>query len=74
MLSSVDSNHTFVLAFDYRGFGKTKGSPSEEGVLHDAIAVVRWALEAAQVPSRHIVFVAQSLGTAIASAVASHFY
>lgn len=73
MLSSFDSDHTFVLAFDYRGFGRTKGSPTEEGVLNDGIAVVKWVLEVAQVPSRHIVFVSQSLGTAVASAVASHF-
>lgn len=73
MLSTFDSVHTFVLTFDYRGFGRTKGSPTEDGVLNDAVAVVRWALEVAQVPSRRIVFVSQSLGTAIASAVASHF-
>ncbi len=73
MLSSFDSNHTFVLAFDYRGFGRTKGSPTEIGVLDDAITVVNWALEVARVPSRRIVFVSQSLGTAIASATASHF-
>jgi abhydrolase domain-containing protein 12 len=73
MLSSFDSNHTFVLAFDYRGFGRTQGSPTEEGVLHDAIAVVNWALEVGRVPSRRITFVSQSLGTAIATAAASHF-
>jgi abhydrolase domain-containing protein 12 len=73
MLSSFDSNHTFVLAFDYRGFGKSRGSPTEEGVLKDAIAAVKWALDVAHVPSNRIVFVSQSLGTAIASAVASHF-
>ena len=73
MLSSIDSDHTFVLAFDYRGFGRTKGRPTEKGVLEDAVAVVKWALEVAHVPSRNIVFVSQSLGTAIASAVASYF-
>lgn len=73
MLSSIDSDHTFVLAFDYRGFGRTKGSPTEESVLEDAIAVVEWALNVAKVPSDRIVFVSQSLGTAIASAVASYF-
>jgi abhydrolase domain-containing protein 12 len=35
--------------------------------------VVEWALEVAQVPSHRIAFVSQSLGTAVASAVASHF-
>ena len=73
MLSCFDPDHTFVLTFDYRGFGRTPGSPTEDGVLDDAIAVVQWALEVAHVPSRNIVFVSQSLGTAIASAVASHF-
>jgi abhydrolase domain-containing protein 12 len=73
MLSSFDSEHAFVLAFDYRGFGRTKGSPTEEGVISDAVAVVKWALEVAKVPSRRIAFVSQSLGTAIASAAADHF-
>jgi abhydrolase domain-containing protein 12 len=73
MLSSFDSEHTFALAFDYRGFGRTQGSPTEAGILDDAIAVVKWALDTAKVPSNRIVFVSQSLGTAIASAVASHF-
>jgi abhydrolase domain-containing protein 12 len=73
MLSTLDSDHTFVLAFDYRGFGRTRGAPTEAGILSDAIAVVTWALEVLQVSPRSIVFVSQSLGTAIASAVASHF-
>jgi len=73
MLSAIDSDHTFVLAFDYRGFGRTKGAPTEAGVLNDAVAVVTWALDVLQVLPRSIVFVSQSLGTAIASAVASHF-
>jgi abhydrolase domain-containing protein 12 len=73
MLSTLDSDHTFVLTFDYRGFGRTNGTPTEDGVLNDAIAVVTWALDVLKVPSRSIAFVSQSLGTAIASAVASHF-
>lgn len=35
--------------------------------------MVNWALNTAQVPAHHIVIVSQSLGTAVASAVAHHF-
>lgn len=62
-----------VIAFDYRGFGRSTGSPDETGVITDGIAVVNFVLNDLLVPSERIVLVGQSLGTGIATATALHF-
>lgn len=59
-----------VLTIDYRGFGYSSGAPSEEGLIKDGLAAVRWAMEVAQVPPERIALVGQSLGTAVTIAVA----
>ncbi|KAI9891694.1 MAG: hypothetical protein M1814_002444 [Vezdaea aestivalis] len=72
-LSAADPNKIHVLAFDYRGFGKSKGTPNEDGLIADATAVVDWALNVAKIPSERILVIGQSLGTGVVSAVAEHF-
>ena len=62
-----------VLTFDYRGFGHSTGSPSEEGLILDGIAAVNWALKVAGIPSSRILLIGHSLGTAVTTAVAEHF-
>ena len=51
----------------------SSGWPSEEGLITDGISVVDWALNVARIPPKRIVLVGQSLGTAVATAVAEHF-
>ena len=58
---------------DYRGFGYSTGTPTEEGLIIDGITLVNWVLEVANVPPERIVIVGQSLGTAVATAVVEHF-
>ena len=72
-LSAGASDKIHVLAFDYRGFGRSTGSPSEQGLIVDGVAAVDWALNVARLPSERIALVGQSLGTAVASAVAEYF-
>ncbi|KAL2049292.1 hypothetical protein ABVK25_010470 [Lepraria finkii] len=67
----VDKLH--VVAVDYRGFGYSTGSPDEKGLIIDGIATVKWALNVAKIPPEKIVLLGQSLGTAVATAVAEHF-
>ena len=62
-----------VLAVDYRGFGYSTGSPDENGLILDGVATVKWALDVAHIPPERIVLLGQSLGTAVATAVADHF-
>ena len=61
------------MAVDYRGFGYSTGSPDEKGLIIDGIATVKWALDVAKIPPERIVLLGQSLGTAVATAVAEHF-
>ncbi|KAF2108853.1 Alpha/Beta hydrolase protein [Lophiotrema nucula] len=73
MYSAGASEKIFVLTFDYRGFGKSTGTPSESGLLNDADAVVDWALTVANVPAERIVLLGHSLGTAVATGIAHRY-
>lgn len=43
-ISTGEPNRIHTVAIDYRGFGASTGSPSEEGLLTDAVALVEWAM------------------------------
>lgn len=73
MYSAGASDKIFVLAFDYRGFGKSTGSPSEPGLTNDAEAVVEWARETAGITPDRIVLLGHSLGTAVATTTAHRY-
>ena len=72
-LSAGQPNKIHVLTFDYRGFGRSRGTPSERGLCNDAIAVVDWATKVAGIPPSRILIFSQSLGTAVGLAVSEHF-
>lgn len=55
-----------VLIFDYRGYGRSEGSPDENGVLQDARAARAWLAKKAGVAEREIVLLGRSLGGAVA--------
>jgi fermentation-respiration switch protein FrsA (DUF1100 family) len=54
-----------VLLFDYRGYGRSEGSPDEEGTYRDARAAHRWLRERGT-PAGRIVLFGESLGSAVA--------
>lgn len=58
------SLHVAVLLFDYRGYGRSAGSPSEEGSYLDAEAAFDWL--AARPAAAPIVAFGESLGGAVA--------
>ena len=62
-----------VIAIDYRGFGTSSGTPSEDGLVLDASAAVHFAIEKAGVPPHQIVVVGHSLGSAVAAGVAERY-
>ncbi|KAK4623563.1 Lysophosphatidylserine lipase ABHD12 [Fulvia fulva] len=72
-LSAGQPEKMHVLTFDYRGFGRSPGTPSERGVILDALSVSDWATNVANIPPDRIVFYSQSLGTAVNMAVAEHY-
>lgn len=68
-LYSADPVNTHVLSFDYRGYGESTGSPSEQGIIIDASTVANWAIHTAGIPPERIVIFGQSLGSAVAIAL-----
>ncbi|KAI0158155.1 alpha/beta-hydrolase [Xylariaceae sp. FL1272] len=71
--SLTDTSNYHVLTIDYRGYGKSKGLPSEAGLIQDGAAAVNWAMEVAGVSPSRILVMGQSLGTAVTSGVVEHF-
>jgi fermentation-respiration switch protein FrsA (DUF1100 family) len=61
-----DRLNASVLVFDYRGYGKSEGTPSEAGLLADARAARRWLAARTGVAERDIVVVGKSLGGGVA--------
>jgi uncharacterized protein len=57
-----DRHRIAVMAFDYRGYGRSDGAPDEAGVLSDARAARAWLARRAGVAERDIVLMGQSLG------------
>ena len=51
-----------VFTFDYRGYGKSEGSPNEAGVLADAEASLAWLSEKTGKPTSEIIVVGHSIG------------
>ncbi len=54
-----------VFLFDYRGYGKSEGSPDEEGTYADGRAAYQYLLDRGFAPSRIVLF-GESLGAAVA--------
>jgi fermentation-respiration switch protein FrsA (DUF1100 family) len=67
--AKLTSDGTGILALNYRGYGGSGGSPSEAGIIRDALAAHDFA--AAHYPSDRIVLWGESLGTGVAVALAS---
>lgn len=61
-----------ILVFDYRGYGRSEGKPSERGVLSDARAARAWLAQRAGIPEQDIVLMGESLGGAVAVDLAAH--
>jgi fermentation-respiration switch protein FrsA (DUF1100 family) len=54
-----------VLIFDYRGYGRSEGTPSEAGILADARAARHWLAGRTGVAEKDIVLAGHSLGGAV---------
>ncbi|HEY0101221.1 MAG TPA: alpha/beta hydrolase [Pyrinomonadaceae bacterium] len=60
-----------VLIIDYRGYGKSEGRPSEQGLYTDARAAWDYLTTTRAVPASRIVIFGESLGGAVAIDLAS---
>ncbi len=61
-----------VMIFDYRGYGRSSGSPSEAGILDDARAARRWLAKRTGVAERDVVLMGESLGGGVMVDLAAH--
>jgi pimeloyl-ACP methyl ester carboxylesterase len=60
-----------VLAVEYPGFGESPGEPSEPAMVAAAQAAWRWLTGAIGVPAQHVAIYGWSLGSAVATQLAS---
>lgn len=57
---------TTIFGFDYRGYGRSEGSPSGAGILQDAQAARKWVAERTGLAENRIVLMGRSIGGAVA--------
>ena len=60
-----------VFLFDYRGYGRSHGKPSEAGLYRDAEAAYLYLMEQRQIRPERIMIFGRSLGAAVAGDLAS---
>ena len=58
--------------FDYRGYGNSQGSPTEEGTYLDAQASYDWLTKEKKINAKNIIILGKSLGGSIAAHLASN--
>ena len=60
-----------VLMVEYRGYGRSEGEPSEQGIYADAHAVWTWLTEERNISSANIILYGKSLGGGAVTELAS---
>ena len=53
--------------FDYRGYGKSEGKPTEEGTYMDVSAAYKWLTRTRKIHARDVIIFGRSLGGSIAA-------
>jgi fermentation-respiration switch protein FrsA (DUF1100 family) len=61
-----------VLAVEYRGYGRSQGSPSETGLYRDSDAAYQYLGQTRRIVPRTIISFGQSLGSAVAAHLAAN--
>jgi fermentation-respiration switch protein FrsA (DUF1100 family) len=59
-----------VFIFDYRGYGKSSGRPSEKGLYLDGLAAYDYLINEERIPPTNIIPFGRSLGAAVAIEIA----
>jgi fermentation-respiration switch protein FrsA (DUF1100 family) len=62
-----------IVIFDYRGYGRSAGSVSEEGTYRDGAAVLDFLVNQLRVDTRTLILFGRSLGAAVAAEMAGRF-
>ena len=64
--------HVAVFLFDYPGFGRSEGSPSEAGCYAAGDAAYDWIINEQKIPPNRLLLHGQSLGSGVAVNLAVH--
>ncbi len=70
-IAELHRRNISVLTFDYRGYGRSSGTPSEAGLYRDALAAYDVLTRQYHVSPQHLVLFGQSLGAAVATELAT---
>jgi pimeloyl-ACP methyl ester carboxylesterase len=73
ILSALAQQGFGVAALSYRGYGKSAGRPSEQGIYRDARAAIRFITGQKNIPLSQILLFGESLGSGVAVQMASEF-
>ncbi len=72
LMRSLQRRQFNVLMYDYRGYGRSEGTPGEEGIYKDGRAYFDYVLTLPEVDRQKIILWGTSLGGAVATDVATH--
>lgn len=72
MAAALLSTGVAVFLFDYRGYGRSDGRPSEDGTYKDGAAAYRWLWQKGFAPADVLAY-GESLGGGVAAELASRF-
>lgn len=56
-----------VFIYDYRGYGRSEGTPTATGIIEDSDAALAWLLAKTGLEAKEIIFLGRSLGGAVAA-------
>ena len=68
-----DHIKTDIFIFDYRGYGRSEGSVSEEGTYLDGAAAIQYLLAPDKAAARPLILFGRSMGAAVAAEMATRF-
>ena len=71
--SALAENGFGVLAVSYRGYGKSEGSPSEQGLYADGRAAISFITEQQKIQLSKVILFGESLGSGVAVQMATEY-
>jgi uncharacterized protein len=63
--------HASAFVFDYRGYGRSEGHPTETGCIDDGLTAQRWLADRMGLKTGDIIVMGRSLGGGVAVAIAA---
>jgi uncharacterized protein len=72
-LANLSQRHRLsIFVFDYRGYGRSEGSPSEAGILKDGVAARDWLAKRVAIQPTDVILMGRSLGGAVCVDIAAN--